>query len=64
MITFVELVGDFNVDFSRGGSLKDMLCCFMSGFSWFACDLLYNVDHTYERCDGLVNLHPIFFPNF
>ena len=27
------IVGDFNVDFSRGGSLKDMLCCFMSGFS-------------------------------
>ena len=48
------IVGDFNVDFSRGGSLKDMLCCFMSGFSLFACDLLYNVDHTYERDDGLV----------
>ena len=48
------IVGDFNVDFSRGGSLKDMLCCFMSGFSLFACELLYNVDHTYERDDGLV----------
>ena len=57
------IVGDFNVDFSRGGSLKDMLCCFMSGFSLFACDLLYNVDHppTREMTGWYVHGLTIFF---
>ena len=49
------IVGDFNVDFSRYGSIKDILCCFMSGFNLFACDLLYNIGHAYERDDGLVH---------
>ena len=49
------IVGDFNVDFSHDGSIKDSLCCFMSGFNLFACDLLYNIGHTYERDDGLVH---------
>ena len=48
-------VGDFNVDFSHDDSIKDSLCCFMSGVNSFACDLLYNFGHAYERDDGLVH---------
>ena len=49
------IFGDFNIDFSRDGSIKDSLCCFRSSFDLFACDLLYNIGHTYERDGGLVH---------
>ena len=54
MLHVCLVVGDFNVDFNRDGSLKDMLCSFMSGLNLFACDLLYSIGYTYERDDGHV----------
>lgn len=49
------IVGDFNVDFGRGGSLNDLLLDFLSDLNLSACDLQYQNDilYTYER-DGLV----------
>ena len=50
------IIGDFNVDFGRGGSLNDLLLDFMSDLNLTACDLQYQNDilYTYERDDGLV----------
>ena len=48
------LVGDFNVDFSRGGMLSNLLVDFMSEFNLVACDLCFHND-TYERDDGLAH---------
>ena len=52
----IVLVGDFNVDFDRGGSLADMLLDFMTDLNVVTCDLSHrnSIDFTYERDDGIV----------
>ena len=51
------VVGDFNVDFDRGGSLASLLTDFIVEHDFVVCDLSYreSVKFTYERDDGLVN---------
>ena len=51
------VVGDFNVDFDRGGSLASLLTDFIVEHDFVVCDLSYHesVKFTYERDDGLVN---------
>ena len=48
----IILVGDFNVDFDRGGSLAD----FITDLNVVACDLSHrnSIGFTYERDDGIV----------
>jgi len=50
------LVGDFNVDFSRDGSCKQLLLDFMDEWDLCAQDLTFSdsIQFTYERDDGLV----------
>ena len=47
------LVGDFNVDFDRGGSLAKLLADFLSELYMCACDLSFRglINYTYERDD-------------
>ena len=49
------LVGDFNVDFTRGGPLKDLLTDFVSELNLCVRDLDYqtSVNYTFESNDGL-----------
>ena len=51
------LVGDFNVDFDRGGPLAELLVDSMSELNLYVCDLSFHsmVKYTYERDDGLVH---------
>ena len=53
---YVAIVGDFNVDFARGGPLVNLLDDFASDLELVVCDLSYKDDimFTYERDDGLV----------
>ena len=52
----IVLVGDFNVDFDRGGSLADLLLDFMTDLNVVACDLSHrnSIGFTYKRDDGIV----------
>ena len=52
----IVLVGDFNVDFDRGGSSADLLLDFMTDLNVVACDLSHrnSIGFTYERDDGIV----------
>ena len=51
------VVGDFNVDFNRGGSLASLLTDINVEHNFVVCDLSYreSLKFTYERDDGLVN---------
>ena len=48
------IVGDFNVDFDRGGSLAELLVEFMFEMNLSACDLSFRqyVNFAYKRDDG------------
>ena len=50
----VVLVGDFNVNFDRGGALGKLLVDFLSELNLCACDMSFHssVNYTYEREDG------------
>ena len=50
------LVGDFNVNFSRGSCQSQLLLDFMEEWDLCACDLSFSdpIQFTYERDDGLV----------
>lgn len=52
----VIVVGDFNVDFDRGGPFSTLLDDFALDLDMSVCDLPYrhNIDFTYERDDGNV----------
>ena len=49
------IVGDFNVDFDRGGAQADMLNDFAAELDLLACDSSFreSVMYTYERDDGI-----------
>ena len=41
LVVYILIVGDFNVDFDRGGSLAELLVEFMSEMNLSACDLSF-----------------------
>ena len=49
------LVGDFNVDFDRGGPLAKLLCDLICDLNLIASDLSFHhsIKYTFERGDGL-----------
>ena len=49
------IVGDFNVDFDRGGAEADLLNDFAAELDLLACDSSFreSVMYTYERDDGI-----------
>ena len=51
----IFIVGDFNVDFDRGGPLLKLLDDFMLEFDLSACDLNFrpSVGYTYESDDSV-----------
>ena len=50
----MNIVGDFNVDFTRDGLFNPLLLDFLAEQNPLACDLLFqdSVNFTYERDDG------------